>query len=86
MQIVIGAKSSGLCIMCSIAIRRRQMCIHTVFCGVDSANESPHMFSFLFAVSSSFKSLHLMRASSRFIACGAILSCAVLIILAEDVA
>lgn len=43
----VRVKSSVLCIMCSTAVRRCQMCVYCVL-WTDSANETRHMLAFLY--------------------------------------
>lgn len=84
--ISVGAKSTVLCIMRSTAVRRCQMCVYYAL-WIDSANKGLHMVAYLFLQSATaLKGPGLTRASSRFIATGALPSCAVLILAKEDVA
>lgn len=45
--ILVGAKSMVLCIMCSAAVRRCQMCVYYAL-WIGTANEGLHMVTYLF--------------------------------------
>lgn len=84
--ISVGAKSTVLCIMRSTAVRRCQMCVYYAL-WIDNANEGLHMVPYLFLQSAAaLKGPGLIRASSRLIAIGALLLCAVPILVKEDFA